>query len=156
MILVIVGVGILLLVANWLVVNNMKYGTCKDVLETVSIIFGVLMIIGGLAGTIFISTEVASSLPIDDKIAMYEEENVKIEAQVADIVERYMEYETETFDIKADDSYIVIASLYPELKSNTLVESQIDVYVKNNDKIKELREAKIGSSIARWWLYFGK
>lgn len=157
MILVVIGVGILLLFAHWFVEgSNMKYGAGKDALETATLVFGVLSVIGGFIAAVLISVEVADSLPIDEKIAMYEEENVKIEAQVADIVERYMEYETETFDIKADDSYIVIASLYPELKSNTLVESQIEVYVKNNDKIKELKEARIGSSIARWWLYFGK
>ena len=156
MILVVIGVGILLLITYWLVDNNMEYGACKDALEAVTLMFGAFSVIVGFIAAVFISIEVADSLPIDEKIAMYEEENVKIEAQVADIVERYMEYETETFDIKADDSYIVIASLYPELKSNTLVESQIEVYVKNNDKIKELKEARIGSSIARWWLYFGK
>lgn len=156
MILVIIGIGILLLVAYFLIVDHMKYGPCKDAFEVLSSVFGAVLTIGGIVATILIAIEVASSLTIDEKIAMYQEENVKIEAQVADIVERYMEYETETFEIKSDDSYIVVASLYPELKSNTLVESQIEVYVKNNDKIKELKEAEIGYSIARWWLYFGK
>ena len=156
MILVIFGVGILLLTAAVAFIPRMDYSTTRECLETVSLVFGALFTLAGFIGACLISVEVANSLPIDDKIAMYEEENVKIEAQVADIVYRYMEYETETFEIKADESYIVVASLYPELKSNTLVESQIEVYVKNNDKIKELKEAKIGYSIARWWLYFGK
>ena len=156
MILVILGVGILLLILNYFIIKNMKYGMCKDLLDVLTLILGGIATIGGFMFTIFIITEVASSLPIDDKIAMYQEENAKIESQVADIVERYMEYETETFEIKTDDSYIVVASLYPELKSNTLVKSQIEVFVDNNNKIKELKEEKIGYSIARWWLYFGK
>jgi hypothetical protein len=93
---------------------------------------------------------------IDEKLSMYYEENAKIEAQVDDIVERYMEYESETFEISPDDSSIVIASLYPDLKSNTLVEYQIEVYVENNERIKELKEEQIGAGARRWWLYFGK
>ena len=91
----------------------------------------------------------------DEKIAMYEEENTKIEEQIAVVVKQYQEYEMGVFsDVKAD-SAVTYVSLYPELKSDTLVQSQIEVYTANNEKIKELRERKIDYANVLWWLYFG-
>lgn len=64
---------------------------------------------------------------LDSKIAMYTEENQKIEEDMNILVEQYMNYE----------------SKYPELKADTLVEKQIEVYTANNKKIKELNKGKV-------------
>ena len=45
--------------------------------------------------------------------------------------------------------------MYPELKSDKLVEEQISVYEENNKKIRELKEDKIDLKVKKWWLYFG-
>ena len=71
------------------------------------------------------------------------------------MVERYMEYESGVFTEVSSDSAITLVALYPELKSDVLVESQIELYVENNKKITELMETKINGSVTRWWLYFG-
>lgn len=92
---------------------------------------------------------------IDDKIAMYQEENAKIEEQIAAVVAQYQEYESDIFDSVAPESAVTLVALYPDLKSDTLVQKQIEVYLENNEKIKELKEEKIGGSVLRWWLYFG-
>lgn len=93
---------------------------------------------------------------VDDKIAMYMEENEKIETQIDTIVTEYMKYENETFEGLKGDSSITLVSLYPELKSDELVKTQIKTYQDNNNKIKELKELKINASVYRWWIYFGK
>lgn len=93
---------------------------------------------------------------LDDKIAMYIEENEKIETQIDTIVTEYMKYENETFEGLKGDSSITLVSLYPDLKSDELVKTQIKTYQDNNNKIKELKELKINASIYRWWIYFGK
>lgn len=96
----------------------------------------------------------------DTKIAMYEEENIKIEKDIATIVKDYMNYEKDTYKVASEkiesSSLLVLTELYPDLKSNELVKKQIDVYTKNNDKIKELKEEKINNQICKWWLYFGE
>lgn len=150
MILVILGVCIVMLAIG---------ARFDDGEESVSFAIGVLGLIGtmiALVSAIFITMTVVRANTLDEKIAMYQEENAKIEAQISDVVEGYKEYESETFESVASDSSVVLVSLYPELKSDVLVRSQIEVYIQNNDKIRELKESKIGSSIARWWLYFGK
>lgn len=93
--------------------------------------------------------------PIDAKISMYEEENTKIEQQIAVAIENYQRHEYETFISVSPDDSITLIALYPDLKSDQLVQSLIDVYIKNNMEIKTLREKELNGSIYRWWLYFG-
>lgn len=99
---------------------------------------------------------VSKGKTIDQRIEMYQEQNQKIEQSIADLVENYMNYESTTFSELSPDSAITLVSLYPELKSDTLVEQQCNLYMENNQKITELREEQINLSIYKWWLYFGK
>ena len=90
-----------------------------------------------------------------DKIKMYEEENVKIEEQIDTLVKQYMKYEGDTLKEFKSDSSITLVTMYPELKSDALVTAQINTYIANNNKIKELKEAAINLKIGKWLLYFG-
>lgn len=100
---------------------------------------------------------VASESVIDRKIEMYQEENTKIEQEVDNLVKEYIDHEHDTFaDLKEEKSSISLVTLFPELKSDSLVKQQIEIYVKNNAKIKKLKEEKIEIGLAKWKLYFGK
>ena len=92
---------------------------------------------------------------IQPKIEMYQTENTNIENQITECVKEYQKYETEIFTEVAPDSAITLVSLYPELKSDELVKKQIEVYLANNQKIKELKEQDIMGDVYRWWTYFG-
>lgn len=98
---------------------------------------------------------VAHGRVIDDKIAMYQEENERIEEQMDALVSQYMQYESYTYGELKNDSSITLISLYPELKADELVKEQISVYEINNVKIKELKEDKINLKTKKWLLYFG-
>lgn len=94
---------------------------------------------------------------IPAQIAMYEEENALIEEKVANTVTKYMEYEKAiVIEVSPDDDAFTLISLYPELKSDTLVSNEIDIYVKNNEKIKELKSEALNISNYKFWIYFGK
>lgn len=108
----------------------------------------VLFCLLGIPGTI-------DSRYTDQKIQMYQEENEKIEEDVSVIVTQYMEHENETFDMSKIESSTVLIQMYPELESNELVSKQIDIYNKNNKKIKELKLEKIKNQKAKFYLYFG-
>lgn len=93
---------------------------------------------------------------IEKKLAMYEEENLKIETKIKDTIKSYMEYEQETYDkVLKDADLTTIVLKYPELNSNELVKAEIEVYKDNNNKIRELKEKQINKSVMAWWLYFG-
>lgn len=65
-------------------------------------------------------------------------------------------FDKDVFTSVKPNSYIQLVSLYPELKSDTLVKAQIKTYQSNNKKIKELKEQAINGNVKRWWLYFGR
>lgn len=120
----------------------------------------IMFIIGFISFIIFTVLLVAiCSYPynIDKKIAMYQEENTLIEEKVKNTVMAYIDYEQETYDnlVKNADLETFLIT-YPELNSNELVKSQIDTYVQNNNKLKELKEKQIDKSTMAWLLYFGK
>ena len=94
---------------------------------------------------------------VDKKIKMYEEENIKIEEKVKNTVRVYMEFEKDTFTNLFEDSDLTTLLIaYPELNSNELVKSEVELYIDNNAKIKELKEDKINRRVYRFMLYFGK
>lgn len=122
---------------------------------TGTILFGIALIIATV-GSIDLAWNVTFGSHIPEMISMYEEENNQIESQIGELVNKYMEYEGSTFnDLKNEDS-VALVSLYPELKSDALVEKQIEVYIENNKKIKNLKKKQIELSTYKWWLYFGK
>lgn len=94
---------------------------------------------------------------IPAQIAMYEEENALIEEKVSNTVAKYMEYEKSiVIEVSPDDDAFSLVSLYPELSSDTLVSNEIELYVNNNEKIKELKSEALNISNYKFWLYFGK
>ena len=154
MILVILVLGILMAVGGTIL--YWKLDGDKDAIGTsLQIIGGVIIAISTIISIILLIS-VITRTGIDKKIAMYEEENTKIEQQIADVVTQYQEYEAGIFTEVAPESAMTLVALYPELKSDTLVQSQIEVYADNNKQIKELKCKAINASVLRWWLYFGK
>lgn len=117
--------------------------------------------LGGFAGTIaffaLLGLLLCYPFEVDRKIDMYNEENTNIETKIKDTVRAYMNYEQETYNkIIKDADLTTIVLKYPELNSNELVKSEIEMYKTNNDKIKQLKEDKIDKEMIAWWLYFGK
>ena len=118
-----------------------------------NIIGGILVCITLLAGLI-VGIIYSNSMVIDDKIALYEEENTNIEQSVSLLVEEYKNYESSTFEDLMMEDLTVVFSVYPELKSNELVVEQIKLHVANNAKIKKLKEKKLDYRVCEWWLFF--
>ena len=92
---------------------------------------------------------------LDDKIAMYEQENAAIEQSVDVLVKDYYRHESDTYSSLTPENAVLFASAYPELQSNELATKQLEIYVENNNNIKELKKDKINLSKNRFWLYFG-
>lgn len=135
---------------------------CSNIDETLGISGIILIVIGTLAAIgIAIVTLVqihflAGISIIDERIAMYKEQNTRIEEQIETVVKQYQEHELGIMTEVGDkESYIILVSLYPELKADDLVSKQIDVYLNNNKTMVDLNNQKLDGKIYRWWLYFG-
>lgn len=116
---------------------------------------GILIFLSALIAGIILGIDVAQANVLNERIAMYEEENTRIEQQVADVVQQYQQYETDIFTEVNPESAMTLVALYPDLKSDTLVQSQIELYTENNKIIRELKDRQIKANVQRWWLYFG-
>lgn len=92
---------------------------------------------------------------IDEKIDYLEAENAKIDEEILSIVTNFQSHEAEFYENFKNTSATTLINLYPELKSDTLVNKQIEIYLKNRDEIKELQLQNIEASVYRWWAYFG-
>ena len=88
---------------------------------------------------------------------MYQSENAIIEKKVKETVRAYMNFEEKTYtELVKDADLTTLLIKYPELNSNELVKTEVNLYVENNTKIKELKEKQIDLTIVKWWLYFGE
>ena len=121
--------------------------------------FGILGCLIGLIALIGIFVNIGFLVygrTLDDKIAMYEQENAAIEQSVDVLVKDYYKHESDTYSSLKPENAVLFASAYPELQSNELATKQLEIYVENNNKIKELKEDQINLSKNRFWLYFGR
>ena len=158
MILLFTGIGVLTLVVGIIV-----YIVCGVHLSLThrEWIYWTLNVTGGTLAGIFLvvafilGVSYSERMIIDDKIALYKEENAKIEEQITEIVESYKDYESDTFEKLKYDDLTVLVSLYPELKSNELVAQQINIYINNNAQIKRLECERLDYKVQAWWLFFG-
>ena len=151
MILVIFGASMVLGIAMWIIYDETNAGEWCSVSGGIGFLFSIIAFIA----IIILGIHVKSLSVIDSRIEMYEEENARIEQQIADVVEEYQKYETDIFMEVAPENAVTMVSLYPELKSDSLVQAQIEVYVENNKTIKYLKDKQINGDVYRWWLYFG-
>lgn len=152
MLLLLLGISIALVVGGILVFALLDWEGIGGAIACMGIVLAVIILIAMAC----IIGPCITSETVDEQIAMYQEENIKIEQQIADVVTQYQEYEKDIFTEVSPESAMTLVALYPELKSDTLVASQIDVYVKNNEKIKELKVQQINGHLYRWWMYFGE
>lgn len=108
---------------------------------------GMVMLLGKSFNVVYV---------IPNKIAMYQEENAIIEERVSSTVAKYMEYEKDIiYEVTPSDDTMILISLYPELSSDELIKEEINVYVSNNNKIRELKDMELNKSIYKFLLYFG-
>lgn len=105
--------------------------------------------------TIFVGIDYSSSMIIDEKITYLTEENLVIEKQIEAVVSNYQNYEQSTFEkFKVEPNVLMATSIFPELKSDKLVQQQIELYRANHSLIKELELNKISYKVHGWWLFF--
>lgn len=118
-------------------------------------IFGGLLSVASFVVLLVGGVTISKSRVIDQKIMMYEEENARIEYNITESVEKYLEHECDIYDSLQGDNIEILLVTYPQIKSDTLVEKQLEIFISNNDKIKQLKEERLDIQVWRFWVYFG-
>jgi len=127
----------------------------NDIGEVFSV-FGLFISVVALIGIIINIGILINGRTLDDKIAMYEQENAAIEQSVDVLVKDYYRHESDAYSSLTPENAVLFASAYPELQSNELATKQLEIYVENNNNIKELKKDQINLSKNRFCLYFGR
>ena len=155
-----VALGIVFVIF-WCCGSNWKkskfHNWCDDHSEGLSATAILSFILAGmlLLSIIIVGGSYSQVISIDEKIAMYQEENAQIEADIDEIVVAYLSHEQTVMEnAKPPESVTAILLTYPELNSNTLVTKQVEIYADNNNQIKKLKAEKLDLQVYRWWLFF--
>ena len=70
---------------------------------------------------------------------------------------KYLNYEKETYStLKVDSNTLVAMSMYPELKGDEFVQSQIKIIMENQKKITDLRLRKAKLNAYKLWIFVGE
>lgn len=127
-------------------------------------VFGILFLvtaIGLLIAVLCIVPQVAVIEVYDAKIAVYGERNKIAEEQVISAVKSYLEHEKDVYgdwykEIPNATTAIGIYIGVPELKGDSLVAQQIEIYQSNLAEITQLKLERAELSRKRWLLTFQK
>ena len=151
MILAILVLSIIVIFIGIFLSNNPNLWDLSECLSYIGLFFaGICVIVSVIVGV-----RITEASVLNARIAMYTDENERIEQQVAEVVRQYQQYETDIFAEVNPESAITLVALYPDLKSDSLVQSQIELYIENNKIIRSLKDKNIRANVLRWWLYFG-
>lgn len=158
MLIVLLVIGVIILAAGLFVYakwgQQLYYKDYEWVYYLLNAVGGVVLGVS-LIATIIVGITYTGHMTIDEKIEIYKQENANIESQMSVVVSEYMGFETETLEKFKNESSTTLVSLYPELKSNTLVTKQLELYVENNKAIKSLECERLKYRVYAWWLFFG-
>jgi hypothetical protein len=94
----------------------------------------------------------------DAQIAVLQSQNQIVLSQIEPLVEKALTYESNTYkELKLTPEKIVsFAQLYPELKANELVQTQIQIILDNQKEIKTLQLSKAKLNAYHFWLWTKK
>ena len=98
------------------------------------------------------------SSTINSRLAVLEEQNTTVLTQVEPLVQQALNYESSTYkDLKLDvNKLIIFAQMYPELKANDFLRMQIDIILRNQQEIQQLKLDKATLNAYHFWLWTPK
>ena len=93
----------------------------------------------------------------DRQIVVLEERNELVIKQIEPLVDKYLEYEGNTYkDLKLDANIIVSMANYPQLKGDEFVQSQIKIILDNQKQITDLKLRKAKLNAYKLWIFIGE
>lgn len=99
----------------------------------------------------------ATKATANKQIAVIEQRNNEIIAQIEPLVKQYLEYESNTFkDLKPSADKIIAIAQYPNLKGNEFVQTQIKIILENQEKITDLKLDKASLDTYKLWIFMGE
>lgn len=134
----------------YVIISDKKISECLDYTLGTLVIIGIFVTFGFGTAALYHGYQYAKiNTTIDEKIKIYTEQNKEIESKVAVVVDNYLNHEKDTYTNLKNESKITLATMYPDLKSNTLVQEQIKLYNENNKKLTKCKLQKTKATFYR-------
>lgn len=153
MLLVMLGICIIVFIISLRQYIKSKNYRGEPLLAISGVLGALLLLCDGVLGI----TTITFERVYPQKKAYIIQVNKELENKLYDIVLEYKDYEQDTFkNLTPENASTYIIVNYPELKSNTLVESYMQTIVENKKELQELELEHIDNQVCKWWLYFGK
>ena len=92
---------------------------------------------------------------IDSRLNIIEEQNNIILAQVEPVVQKALEFESNTYkELKiSSEKLIALGNMYPNLKDNTFIQTQLQIIIDNQNTIRKLKLTKAKMNAYRFWIW---
>lgn len=113
---------------------------------------GIVSIIALLScwGTYSYRTETISS-----QLEVLETQNEVILSQIEPVIQKALDFESNTYkELKVNpENIITISQIYPDLKNNSFIQTQLNVIIKNQQQITQLKLKKATLNAFHFWIW---
>lgn len=92
----------------------------------------------------------------EEHLRILEQQNEIVISQIEPLVEKALEYESSNYKELTPEEIIACGNMYPELKANEFIQTQIQIILNNQEEIKKLKIEKIKLNAFSFWLWTKK
>ena len=136
--------------------NNSGYGS-----ETAAVVGEVstLLFVVTLAATIGVIVSYNSiKSTTNAQLEVLNSQNEIVLAQIEPLVQQALNYESNTYkEFKlTPENIVAFGNMYPQLQANSFIQSQINIIVKNQKEIKDLKLKIASLNVYHLWLFTKK
>lgn len=127
----------------------------REVLCGLGIVFSIIIFIAILvAGIKYNSIKSTANAQLE----VLNSQNEIVLKQIEPLVQQALSYESDTYkEFKlTPENIVAFGSMYPQLQANSFIQSQINIIVKNQKEIKDLKLRIASLNAYRLWLFTKK
>lgn len=92
---------------------------------------------------------------ISSQLEVLETQNEVILSQIEPVIQKALDFESNTYkELKVNpENIITISQIYPDLKNNSFIQTQLNVIIKNQQQITQLKLKKATLNAFHFWIW---
>lgn len=92
---------------------------------------------------------------ISSQLEVLETQNEVILSQIEPVIQKALDFESNTYkELKVNpENIITISQIYPDLKNNNFIQTQLNVIIKNQQQITQLKLNKATLNAFHFWIW---
>ena len=92
---------------------------------------------------------------INSQLEVLESQNAIILSQIEPVIQKALDFESNTYkELKVNpENIITISQIYPDLKDNSFIQTQLNVIINNQQQITQLKLNKATLNAFHFWIW---